>query len=431
MNTIGQTKMTTKRKEELGTTNMELRDYQKRIAKEGVDIINKHGLLYLALQVRVGKTATSLAICDQLNCDDVLFITKLKVVPGIQKDHKSLNCSFKLTCLNYESLHKLEGLNFDVIICDEAHTLGAFPKPSKRAKQVKDLVKKYKSKVIFLSGTPTPESHSQMYHQLYVHPNNPFKEHINFYRWANDHVKVKIKYIGAMKVNDYSEALKEKIMAKVNPLMITYTQEAAGFESKIKEIVYYVPMKDSTYVMCGRLKKDLVIQGKDDVILADTGAKLMNKLHQMYSGTIILESGKRQVLDDTKAEFILNTFRGKKIGIFYKFKAEWDLLKSVYGDDLTDDLEEFNATDKNIALQIVSGREGISLRNADVLVYFNIDFSAVSYWQSRDRMTTIDRKFNEVYWIFARGGIEDKIYKTVLEKKDYTLAYFKKDFLSS
>jgi hypothetical protein len=46
-------------------------------------------------------------------------------------------------------------------------------------------------------------------------------------------------------------------------------------------------------------------------------------------------------------------------------------------------------------------------------------------------MTTIDRKFNEVYWIFARGGIEDKIYKTVLEKKDYTLAYFKKDFLSS
>lgn len=407
----------------------ELRDYQKRIAKEGVDIINKHGLLYLALQVRVGKTLTSLAICDKLCASNVLFITKLKVVPGIQKDHQMLGSQSKLTCINYESLHKLEGVNFDVIICDEAHTLGAFPKPSKRAKQVKDLVKKYKSKVIFLSGTPTPESHSQMYHQLYVHPNNPFKDYVNFYRWANDYVRLKIKYIGAMKINDYSEALKDKIMEKVNPMMITYTQEAAGFESKIKEIVYYVPMKDSTYVMCGRLKKDLVIQGKDDVILADTGAKLMNKLHQMYSGTIILESGKRQVLDDTKAQFILRSFHGKKIGIFYKFKAEWDLLKSIYGDDLTDDLEEFNTTDKNIALQIVSGREGISLRNADVLVYFNIDFSAVSYWQSRDRMTTIDRKFNEVYWIFAKGGIEEKIYNTVLNKKSYTLDYFKKDFL--
>jgi hypothetical protein len=233
-----------------------------------------------------------------------------------------------------------------------------------------------------------------------------------------------------MKVNDYSEALKDKIAEKVNPLMITYTQEAAGFESKINEIVYKVPMSDSTYVMCGRLKKDLVINGKDDVILADTGAKLMNKLHQMYSGTIILESGKRQILDDSKAQFILRAFHSKKIGIFYKFKAEWDLLKEVYGDALTDDLDEFNSTDKNIALQIQSGREGISLRNADALVYFNIDFSAVSYWQSRDRMTTIDRKFNDVYWIFAKGGIEEKIYETVLEKKDYTLSYFKKHFLS-
>jgi hypothetical protein len=382
------------------------------------------------MEVRLGKTATSLTICDALACENVLFITKKKVISGIEKDHKSLDCSFKLTCLNYESLHKLEGLKFDVIICDEAHTLGAFPKPSKRAKQVKDLIKKYKSKVIFLSGTPTPESHSQIYHQLYVHPNNPFKEHINFYRWANDYVKVKIKYIGAMKVNDYSEALKDKIAEKVNPLMITYTQEAAGFESKINEIVYKVPMSDSTYVMCGRLKKDLVINGKDDVILADTGAKLMNKLHQMYSGTIILESGKRQILDDSKAQFILRAFHSKKIGIFYKFKAEWDLLKEVYGDALTDDLDEFNSTDKNIALQIQSGREGISLRNADALVYFNIDFSAVSYWQSRDRMTTIDRKFNDVYWIFAKGGIEEKIYETVLEKKDYTLSYFKKHFLS-
>jgi hypothetical protein len=46
-------------------------------------------------------------------------------------------------------------------------------------------------------------------------------------------------------------------------------------------------------------------------------------------------------------------------------------------------------------------------------------------------MTTIDRKFNNIYWIFSKGGIEDKIYQAVQEKKDYTLSYFKKDFLSS
>jgi len=409
---------------------MELRDYQRKIVGQGAKILNNNGLLYLAMEVRTGKTATALTICDALACDRVLFVTKKKVISGIEKDHKALNCSFELTCLNYESLHKLDMVSYDTIICDEAHTLGAFPKPSKRAKQIKDLVAKTKAKVIFLSGTPTPETHSQMFHQLYVHPNNPFKAYANFYRWANDYVNVKSKYISSMRINDYSFALKEKIMEKVNPLMITYTQEAAGFESKINEHVLFVTMNSVTYYLCDKLKKDFVIQGNHDVILADTGVKLMSKLHQMYSGTVILESGKSKVLDNSKAQFILREFHGKKIGIFYKFKAEWDMLNEVYGDKLTDDLDEFNSTDKNIALQIQSGREGISLRNADALVYFNIDFSAVSYWQSRDRMTTIDRKFNDIYWIFSEDGIEEKIYKTVQEKKDYTLSYFKKDFLN-
>ena len=86
----------------------------------------------------------------------------------------------------------------------------------------------------------------------------------------------------------------------------------------------------------------------------------------------------------------------------------------------------FNDTDcQVIALQIVSGREGISLRKADALVYYNIDFSATSYWQSRDRMTTKERKHSDVYWIFSNKGIERSIYNTVINKKDFTLNHFK------
>ena len=105
-------------------------------------------------------------------------------------------------------------------------------------------------------------------------------------------------------------------------------------------------------------------------------------------------------------------------------------MKKVYGTELTVELDEFNSTDKSIALQIVSGREGISLRQADALVYYNIDFSATSYWQSRDRMTTKDRLESDVYWVFTDGGIEKDIYKAVTKKKDYTLRHFKRDLLS-
>jgi len=60
------------------------------------------------------------------------------------------------------------------------------------------------------------------------------------------------------------------------------------------------------------------------------------------------------ILDDSKAQFIKKHFKGKKIGIYYNFKAEKDLLFKVFGKQLTDDLHVFNNTDKNIALQIVS-----------------------------------------------------------------------------
>jgi DNA-binding transcriptional regulator YiaG len=131
------------------------------------------------------------------------------------------------------------------------------------------------------------------------------------------------------------------------------------------------------------------------------------------------------VIDNSKALFIKKHFKDKKLAIFYKFIAELEAIKEVL--DITQDVNEFNTTDKHIALQIVSGREGINLSKADCLIYYNIDFSAVSYWQSRDRLTTKERLTNDVYWIFAKGGIEKQIYKAVLNKKDYTLNTFKKD----
>jgi hypothetical protein len=126
--------------------------------------------------------------------------------------------------------------------------------------------------------------------------------------------------------------------------------------------------------------------------------------------------------------FIHDNFCNYKIGIFYKFKEELAVLKNVFGDDLTTELSVFEDTNKSIALQIVSGREGISLKQADFLVYYNIDFSATSYWQSKDRMTTKDRLENKVYWVFAKKGIENEIYKAVTKKKDYTVSHFKNDF---
>lgn len=409
---------------------MKYRNYQLEIIDKGVSVIKTYRFVYLSMQVRTGKTLTAMGIAQKLSIKNMLFVTKKKAISSIENDYNKLKPPYNLTCINYESLHKVTG-KFDLIVLDEAHSMGALPKPSKRAKLVKELVILNDPYVILMSGTPTPESFSQMYHQVYVCPQNPFNTYKNFYSFARDYVNVFQKTINSYPVNVYLDG-KQSILDEMKPYMISYTQKEAGFKVQTKEEVLKVKMKDVTYDLIKRLKKDLVIEGQktDEVILADTAVKLMSKIHQLYSGTVKFESGKSQVIDLSKAEFIRTNFKNKKLGIFYKFTAEYKALKDVYGDNLTCDLEEFKRSDKTIALQIVSGREGISLKEADCLVYYNIDFSALSYWQSRDRMTTKDSKQNDVYWIFSEGGIESKIYKAVSKKKDYTLRHFRKDLLS-
>ena len=411
---------------------MKLRDYQTEISKKAIDVLNEYKFVYLAMEVRTGKTLTSLDIANKLpRINNVLFITKKKAIPSIEDDYEKLSPTFSIKVTNYEQLHNVDKRAWDVVIADEAHCLGAFPKPSKRAKQLKEFIQTSKPYVIFLSGTPTPESFSQFYHQVYGCPENPFNKCKNFYRFADQYVNKFERMINGFRVVDYSNG-RENIREDMKPFVISYSQKEAGFKSEIKEGFLKVNIDPYLYAICEELKQEKIVEVDNELILADTPVKLMSKLHQLYSGTVKFESGNTKIFDTSKAEFIKEKFKGKRIGIFYKFKAELEALKQVFKEELVTDLPSFDDSDKGkvIALQIVSGREGISLRNAEYIVYYIIDFSATSYWQSRDRMTTKSRLYNKVYWVFSDGGIEPRIYKAVSNKKDYTLRHFKKDLLN-
>jgi len=406
---------------------VELRNYQIRLSNDATEILERKKIVCLFMEVRTGKSLTALQTCHNVNAKRVLFITKIKAFSSIQYDYNQMNYNFDLTIINRESLHKIESDDFDVVIIDEVHGYSSYPKPSVYAKEIK---KRFGNiPMIMLSGTPTPESYSQYYHIFWLSNHSPFKEYVNFYKWANEYVNIKLRYLGYAQVKDYSDADKKKFWHHIRYHILTFTQSEAGFTTSVNESVLEVEMKPITYKIIEKLHKDFVVTSSDGkLILGDTGVKLQQKTHQLFSGTIKFEDGSTRVIDDSKGQFILNTFADYKIGIFYKFVAELEMLKTVLKDKLTTDLDEFNSSDKWIALQIVSGREGISLKNADHLVFLNIDFSAVSYFQAKDRMTTMERKENTIFWIFAKNGIESKIYQTVLKKKDYTNGTFKKDF---
>lgn len=409
-----------------------LRDYQVTISDEACKLLKWTNIVYLSMEVRCGKTLTAFATADKFGAGRVLFVTKKKAISSIQNDFNDLKHGFHLDIINYEQLKNVT-TEYDLIIADEAHTLGAFPKPPERAIQLKEICEG--KPVIFLSGSPSPESYSQLYHQFYISSFSPWKDYANFYKWAKDYVNVKKKkYHGGMEFSDYSNADQEKIGADTKHLFLSYTQEEAGFTQFIEEEVLLVRMQPSTYFLANKLISKRIFTGKNgEVVLADTPVKMQNKLHQIFSGTVILESEQARsiVFDKSKILFISEFFANKKIAIFYKFTAEGIMIKAHLDRLITEDPEMFNSNPEMVFIsQIQSGREGTNLSSADAIVFINIDFSALSYLQARARLQTKDRtKTAKVYYVFSEKGIEQKILDRVREKKDYTLSYFKKDFI--
>lgn len=401
---------------------MELREYQNNIAMQAAYKLVAFDMCYLSMEYRTGKTITALTAAENFEAENVLFITKLKAMPSVKADYKALKPYFKLEVINYESCHKAKG-KYDLVIIDEAHSLGAFPKPSKRTQEIKTICEGLP--VLYLSGTPSPESYSQLYHQFWVCSSSPWKEYKTFYKWAKVYVSVKQKKVNGYFINDYSHADKAKIDRDTKDLFISYSQKQAGFEINVNETILQVPMKEQTGRIIEAMRSDLMIEINGNAILGDSPAKLLTKLHQLSSGTVIAENGVHLTFDKSKAEFVRKQFAGKKVALFYVYQSEAELLQSVFP-NWTDSPEEFQAsTDKVFISQVRRAREGVRLDTADALIFFNLEFSFLSYEQGRNRLVSKERTTPaEVYFLCSDCGIESKILEAVHGKQDFTLSYY-------
>lgn len=411
---------------------IELRPYQQQAATALARRLHQYSLAYLRGEVRTGKTLTVIEVARRLGCQRVLIVTKKKAIPSIEADVAAMAMQGVIAVTNYEQVPKRAGEHFDLLIVDEAHGIGAYPKPSKRFRDLKQI--KF-SKLLLMSGTPSPESFSQLFHQLTLSLASPWSHYRTFYAWANaGYVNVQQKYVGtAMPVNDYSRANKAKILADMEPLTVQMTQEQAGFKQPIIERVHMVPMRRRTYRMANRIMRDGVI-GRPDCrsVLADTGAKVMSKMRQLWSGTVIAEEHGSIITDDSKARYIVREWLGRsKVAVLYTFDAERRMLEKVLqraGITTVNTPEAFNAGDRDTWFigQVQASREGVNLSTADDLVFFGIDYAALSYLQGRDRASYLGRdRENRVHWLLAAGGMEPRILETVRQKQDFTVAHYR------
>lgn len=398
--------------------------YQIELVEKALPILREKHIVYLALEMRLGKTLISLEVARRIGAKNVLFVTKKKAMQSIRKDFERGGYEYNITIVNFEQLHKVCG-KFDVVIVDEAHLLGAFPKPSLRTKRLRRIVGD--AYLILLSGTPTPESYSQIFHQFWVSKYSPFP-HSNFYRWAEEYVDVYEIFLYGQRVRKYDRAKQEKIENVIRDYFVTYTRVQAGFSVvSAKEFVHRIRVAPYIHEIAHQIARRGLAEIDENIVIADTAAKKMWKLHQLYSGTIILDDGRRKILDFSKAKYIWNRFSDRIFVVYYKYQAERKVLQQIFP-LWTEDVSRFS-NGVPLLVQIQSGSMGLDFSRADAIVFYNIDFSATNYWQARARLFHRDRQTQcEIHWIFAQGGIEERIFDVVRKKKDYTVSYFRRDF---
>lgn len=412
---------------------LKFREDQVETIKKGYDILMNKGALYLALEMRIGKSLISLELARRVKASHVLFVTVKKAMPSIERDFVTLNPGYRLTVINYESVSKATG-QYDFIILDEAHTLGAFPAPTQKTVNVKRIIDKNKiDKLIWLSGTPNIESTSQLFHQLVMWSGHPFRTYKNFYQFHKDYgIPATTRGHGGMSVVDYSKTKPEVVEKFLQPIAISLTKKEANFKQyePVVEIIN-VAMSEDLHTVYRTIEKEGIYKTQDDMILADSAVKVMSKLSQISSGSIIGEN-RTGLLSFHKVKKIIELInQHKSVVVFYRYKGDLELLKQGIG-KYTLDVEKWRECPSiPLLLQTKTGSRGIDLSKADLQVYMTLEFSGEVWTQGLERQAHMNRETPYIVKVLCsvtpkgEETIDHKIFKTITKKQDFNVATFR------
>ena len=153
-------------------------------------------------------------------------------------DYKLINPDYQLYIINYDMLHKCDD-KFDLIILDESHSLGQYPKPSERTKYLKKYVR-----ISLLSTSPNANTRDLLtaISSILVCSYSPWGQYRNFTNGLKLRDTEK-KHFYNREINDYSKRLK-KSFADISHLFLSYTQKEAGFISEVEDVIITIPMPD-------------------------------------------------------------------------------------------------------------------------------------------------------------------------------------------
>lgn len=342
--------------------------------------------------------------------------------------------------INYELAFRRSELldlsGFTLMLDESSMIQNESAKRSKFALQLGDRA----SNIILLSGTPTSGKYENLWSQLHLLGWNISKK-----MFWNQYVEVKylenISKHSIPIVTGYKNVDRLKRKMRDHGCDFLKTDEVIDLPDQVFNDVYmFAPKEYRTFVDHG------VVTIDGDELVGDTS--LTNMLYQRElcsqynkNRTVAL----KDLFESTNESFV----------VFYNFNAELDQIKKV-AYDCGREVGVVNGKDKSglamserwnsngeknnyslnhnfrctpiIAIQYQAGAMGLNLQGfSRRLIYFSLPLSSELFEQSKKRIHRVGTKDTCFYYVLlCVNSVEEKIYKTLKKRRDYTLKLFER-----
>lgn len=290
---------------------------------------------------------------------------------------------------------------------------------SKRSKFILD--KLNPTNVILLSGTPTGGKYEKLWSQCQLLGWNISKDafwkiYVDYHYDDKDGFPLKV-------IDGYKNVERLKRKFREHGAIFMKSEEVFDLPAQCDNKVFVSTTKEYR-----KFRKNSIIVFDDQEFVGDT---ILTKM--LYERMLCGFANKEKL--DSLQDLLDST--DDRIIIFYNFQNELMKLAElvienerplsiVNGD--TKDLSAYNNSEDSVTLiQYQAGAMGLNLQKANKIIYFTPPLSSELFEQSKKRIHRIGQERScFYYYLTCKDSIEEKIYRTLAMRKDYTDKLFER-----
>lgn len=373
----------------------------------------------------------NLVICQKSKIRDWIehfntYYDNYIIYDGTKKEclHRFLDYPYdekQVLVINYELAFRrpeLAKLKDFTLMLDESSLI-----QNENSKRSKFILKKLQPKnVILLSGTPTGGKYERLWSQLHLLGWNIKKK--TFYNQYVDYHYEDNEGFPLMIIDGYKNEERLKRKMRQHGCHFLKTDEVFDLPEQIHQTIGVQTTKDYRI-----FRKDCIV----NTLVGDDYSEYIELIGDTTLTKMLYERQLCGQYNPAKLEAFRDLVESTndRLIVFYNFNDELEKLSriawenhrpvAVVNGKQKDLLPYENAPDSITFIQYQAGAMGLNLQKANKIVYFTPPLSSELFEQSKKRIHRIGQeKTCFYYYLTCKGSIEEKIYRTLAMRRDYT-----------